>query len=266
MAVERELLEQFQQRFQTACGREYFNGDIHAMRDCFVNCVMRYTNRPNVKEKILTPSEQVSFESVKDHPNKVVCKKCEKVMMKTNMNRHKTTCKGVPLKTCMYCFKVFGSVFSKHNHTRICKTKTIPVEMNQSTIICFGQTENMDFVLENEKYYEKYLPKLRNHFDVVVDFVFFNKDRTDNHTIRKRVKKSELIEYRYGNQSWDHELPQTLLPRFWDTLEKVASVLKINDVLTQWRKDYDNNILSEMLYHKTNRGLVDETCILERII
>jgi hypothetical protein len=55
--------------------------------------------------------------------NKVQCEDCKKMVLQKKFERHKKTCKGVPLDTCKYCLKKFDIQQSLSRHQKMCKEK-----------------------------------------------------------------------------------------------------------------------------------------------
>jgi len=194
-------------------------------------------------------------------------------MVRSSIHRHMKTCKKVSKTTCSFCSKEFASNNSRNHHHRICKQRNVNTVIhnnnqsytnsfnttNNTFHIQFGSTECIEFIRELRQRDER-LDTLQHNFNDLVDLLFFNKNREDNQTIRKSIKKSDLFELRY-NDIWDAEPSSTVVPKFLQLLSKLAnSAFNTND------KDFnvDVKVIKEFIYYKTKRGPLDETHILQK--
>jgi hypothetical protein len=198
-----------------------------------------------------------------------------------NYDKHKETCKGVPLSQCRFCPKTFLTRSGKSKHQKKCNEKTQivtitepsqqqqePCLINNGNItinitnnivqnnitLNFGQ-ENVSYLLENQT--PEVQRALRSLVDSL-DVVHFNKDHPENHTVRKLNKKSNLMEFKTADDRWEHECCRTGIPKLRHNLkEQLKMTFDDNTQIT----DPD---LRELLYHKSLRGLIDENSILSK--
>lgn len=120
----------------------------------------------------------------------------------------------------------------------------------------FGK-EELGYILENMETD----PRIRQCFKSLVDtieLVHFNKDHPENQTVRKLNKKSNTIEFRTGQDRWEHECCKTGIPKLRHNLKEHLKVT------------FDDNTrftdpdLRELLYYKSIRGCVDVSDILNK--
>lgn len=274
MAVEREIIEQFKKRFEIACGREYFNGDIHDMRECFVKCVMLYTNKP---EKVMEKVEQFSFEPITNDKNMFTCKQCSYTTeYKSNYTRHckrKTGCSyqtanvdmirsvnDESTSTGVVCDGYVNVNDDNVNERVNMSTSNIPlhkmtckgVPMNNNINIRFGN-ENLEYIKQMRETDER-VDQVIQCLSDVLDLVYFNADYPENQTVRKTNKKTDLIETRLNNDEWEQDESHVVIPKIIANLEKIANV--------EYADKMKPRNFKELLYHKTVRGPKSEKNIL----
>lgn len=137
---------------------------------------------------------------------------------------------------CRVCSKVFVHQSSCSRHQKQCGV------LPGKPIRTFGK-EDVAFV--ESRIDERYALAMRNVSDAL-DLLFFNKDRPWNQTLRKRVKKSDLMDI-YLDTGWTHkpanEVNQALRTRF--------GFVPIKDTL-----------FKDLVYAKTKRGPRTELSIL----
>lgn len=222
--------------------------------------------------------EQRKNECKNANPQQVQCSGCETTIQVRNYDKHKETCKGVPLAQCRFCPKTFLTRSGKSKHQKKCKEKTQivttteePSQQQQPPAQClinngnmtinitnitlnFGQ-ENVSYLLENQT--PEIQRALRSLVDSV-DVVHFNKDHPENHTVRKLNKKSNLMEFKTADDRWEHECCRTGIPKLRHNLkEHLKTTFDDNTQIT----DPD---LRELLYHKSLRGLIEEKSIVSK--
>ena len=91
-----------------------------------------------------------------------------------------------------------------------------------------------------------------------IDLVHFNADHPENQTIRKLNKKSEFLEIRTPNNTWEMENDKIGIEKMQRNLEQTFQT-KFDDA-----DDLNRSALSEMLYQKTLRGEIPEEEILNK--
>jgi hypothetical protein len=99
-----------------------------------------------------------------------------------------------------------------------------------------------------------------DHMSILTDLYFFNKEYPENQTVRKINKKSDLIEFRDGDQ-WVPEPSRTGVPRFLNALSKYTQA--VFDVEHDFSGCSVRNI-RDILQYKTKRGNLPDTKILQR--
>lgn len=98
-----------------------------------------------------------------------------------------------------------------------------------------------------------------DHMSILTDLYFFNKDYPENQTVRKINKKSDLIEFRDGDQ-WVPEPSRTAVPRFLNALSKYTQ--EVFDVVHDFSGCSVRNT-RDILQYKTKRGELPDTRILQ---
>lgn len=167
------------------------------------------------------------------------CYQCALVVLSRNYKRHKTRCKGVPKNTCEHCRREFKHASSLSRHRKSC-----------STFKAFGQ-ENTLFYKEGAKTDERYT-LAASYFSDALDLLYFNADRPENQTVRKQNKKSDLIELRLRDGTWESV-----------GSKEAVSRLKEN-TFNNVDLDLKNTTLKDLLYAKTKRGTRSEESILDK--
>ena len=99
-----------------------------------------------------------------------------------------------------------------------------------------------------------------DHMSLLTDLYFFNKDYPENQTVRKINKKSDLIEFRDGDQ-WVPEPSRTAVPRFLTALTKYTQ--EVFDVQHDFSGCSVRNA-RDIIQHKTKRGDLNDARILQR--
>ena len=209
-----------------------------------------------------------------DH-KKVKCDGCHIFILAKNVNNHRDVCRGVPTNVCRFCDKVFKSRSGKCKHQKRCETRqhndyqvqaqesivgnniTINITNNiiQNNItLNFGQ-ENVSYLLDSSKH------DIQNAIRSIVDsidLVHFNKDHPENHTVRKLNKKSHTMEFKTGDDRWEHECCKTGIPKLRHNLKERLNVV-FDDVV-----QFSDPEIRELLYYKSIRGFIDENEIASR--
>jgi len=99
-------------------------------------------------------------------------------------------------------------------------------------------------------------------FSVLMDLVYFNADIPQNHTIRKMIKKSDIIEIR-DNDLWNpistNSVIQTILRPICKLAQGLADVPE--NMFTA--DDYSKQNFNDIMYWKTQRGNLNAERILQ---
>ena len=107
---------------------------------------------------------------------------------------------------------------------------------------------------------QELLQHQNDHMSILTDLYFFNKEYPENQTVRKINKKSDLIEFRDGDQ-WVPEPSRTGVPRFLNALSKYTQA--VFEVEHDFSGCSVRNI-RDILQYKTKRGDLPDTKILQR--
>jgi hypothetical protein len=246
---------------------------------------------------ILDVSSQVhsysdnSFTNLED--NRVRCNACEKILLKNSWKTHQPRCKETPKNTCKFCKKTFAHQPSYSRHKKTCKQKPVP-EPEPVTRRFFGSTENVDSYIQRKDYDER-LVGIHKRFDILLSLLFFNADHPENQTVRKRLSKSDYIEFFHDNR-WLSCESMTAFPKLLEVMGKLAALFcplseaelqqlrgprnnnKQKDpdwddsvamlLYDKWAEQYLNpdrgrtNALKDLLYNRTQNGPMSEESIL----
>lgn len=234
-------------------------------------------NDEDVASRFVNMTEDLKFE----------CKFCHVRMGKFKRNRHVITCKGVPVNTCEFCRKTFANAQSKCNHRKTCKAVT---NSNKSTtdpvvaaaavetttagtvyniynfyeyqqVIMFGN-EDVRYLRDKEAMDERYREAVKS-FPSMLDLLYFNADHEENHTVRKRTKKSNIIEFRHGD-SWVGEGTETAIPKLLAQMQqKIAEAFGDANLALSMNVPQKTNHMTECLHNRTDRGLTGEGNIVD---
>lgn len=109
------------------------------------------------------------------------------------------------------------------------------------------------FYNENSKTDERYTLAARCFSDAL-DLLYFNADRPENQTVRKNNKKSDLIELRLRDGTWESIGSKEAVSRLKENTERAFLGLA----------DIKNTTLKDLLYDKTKRQARSEETILEK--
>lgn len=107
---------------------------------------------------------------------------------------------------------------------------------------------------------QEFLQRQNTHMSMLTDLYFFNRDYPQNQTVRKTNKKSNVIEFRDGDQ-WIPEPSRTGVPRLVNSLSKYTR--DIFDVNLQDFSGWSLSSAQDILYYKTKRGDVPDDQILK---
>ena len=144
------------------------------------------------------------------------------------------------------------SIVNNINITNVVNNNVI--QQHNNITIQFGN-ENVSHLLEDQS------PEIQRAIRSIVDsidLVHFNKDNPENHTVRKLNKKSNMMEFKTGDDRWEHECCKTGIPKLRHNLKERLNVL------------FDDNTrftdpdIRELLYYKSIRGCVDASEILSK--
>ena len=98
---------------------------------------------------------------------------------------------------------------------------------------------------------------------VLMDLVYFNTDIPQNHTIRKPMKKSDVIECR-DNELWNPMPTNTVVQTILNPICKLAQrMINDTDITYFSPKDYSKQNFNDIIYSKTQRGNLKEQRILQ---
>lgn len=212
----------------------------------------------------------------KNVQEKVQCEGCDVVVLAKNMTTHREVCRGVPTTVCRFCNKGFKSRSGKCKHQKQCelrhKNLDPPVQTQESFVgnnitinitnnivqnnitLNFGQ-ENVSYLLDSSR--QDIQNAIRSIVDSI-DLVHFNKDHPENHTVRKLNKKSHTMEFKTGEDRWEHECCKTGIPKLRHNLKERLNIV-FDDVV-----QFSDPEIRELLYYKSIRGLIDENEIISR--
>ena len=196
-------------------------------------------------------------------------------------------CRGVPKNTCKFVLKL--SIDIKVVQNTKSSVKENPVNYNNAIVcdpspVSYGNTyidnsvnngtinnnnfnntivfngfgrEDVSYLTSNIGT-DNRIKTIRKNITDTMDLVHFNADHPENQTVRKLNKKSDLIEFRTPDNTWEYESEKTGLKKLQLNLEQQFRT-KFDDV-----DDFNRSALSEILYHKTQRGGIPEDDILSK--
>ena len=116
--------------------------------------------------------------------------------------------------------------------------------------------ENMDYLVERLQND----PVIRNavlDFGIAYDLIHNNSDHPENQTIRKPVKKDDIIYVRNADDNWDGHPSKTIIPRIKENLER-----KLNTRFTG-EQLLSNKAIRELIWQKSCSGSRNEDEILK---
>ena len=237
--------------------------------------------------------DKLEFRFVDVGDSKFQCKLCHSCMGRFKRKRHINTCKKVPANTCEFCHKTFANAQSKCNHRKTCKSRNTtkspadpdPVSNtntnsnnttnstnitniynfyettnNYQQVIVFGN-EDVRYLREKQAVDERYREVVKS-FASTLDLFYFNADHEENHTVRKRTKKSNMIEFRHGD-SWVGEGTETAIPKLLAQMkQKIEEAFGDANLATQMNVPKKPNHVTECLHSRTDRGLTVECNII----
>lgn len=120
--------------------------------------------------------------------------------------------------------------------------------------VSHGQ-EDVKYLLELINIDERY-EKAKKCLSTIMDLIYFNKDHPNNQTVRKRNKKSDLIEFRVNdNGDWSYEESSTAAPKI------LNNIYKLVDQFFEMNNNTCKNI-KDFLYYKTKLGSRPEQQII----
>jgi len=130
-------------------------------------------------------------------------------------------------------------------------TNVINIQVNTFT------KENMDYLVERLQND----PVIRNavvlDFGIAYDLIHNNSDHPENQTIRKPVKKDDIIYVRNADDNWDGHPSKTIIPRIKENMER-----KLNTRFTG-EQLLSNKAIREMIWQKSCSGTRNEEDILK---
>ena len=135
------------------------------------------------------------------------------------------------------------------NNNTVNVTNVFNIQVNTFT------KENMDYLVERLQND----PVIRNavlDFGIAYDLIHNNSDHPENQTIRKPVKKDDIIYVRNADDNWDGHPSQTIIPRIKENLER-----KLNTRFTG-EQLLSNKAIREMIWQKSCSGSRHEEDIL----
>ena len=178
---------------------------------------------------------------------------------------------------CKFCFKQYTSPSVKCKHQKICKKNPQLTVSNNITNINQNITNNISntnnitnnmmingFGREDVSYLtgniatDIRINTIRKTLTDTMDLVHFNADHPENQTVRKLNKKSDLMEFKTPDNTWESEPDKTGLKKMQQNLEQKFQT-KFDD-----EDDFNRSALSEILYQKSQRGGIPEDDILSK--
>ena len=214
--------------------------------------------------------------------NRVRCTVCDKQLLKRSMARH--SCRGAPINVCLFCKRSFNHSSNLTIHKKRCKQSLdnmvpVPVDTdcprqqsivqnitNNNNTVNNNVTINIQvntFTRENIDYLVDRLqndPVIRNgvlDFGIAYDLIHNNSDHPENQTIRKPVKKDDMIYVRNADDNWDGHPSKTIIPRIKENLERKFNTRFTGEQLLS------NKAIREMIWHKSCSGSRNEEDILK---
>jgi len=211
--------------------------------------------------------------------SKFECKLCHSCMGRFKRKRHLITCKKVPANTCEFCHKTFANAQSKCNHRKTCKARNDTTKSpadpvvnttnnitniynfyettnNYQQVIVFGN-EDVRYLRDKHAVDERYREVVKS-FASMLDLFYFNADHEENHTVRKRTKKSNMIEFRHGD-SWVGEGTETAIPKLLAQMkQKIEEAFGDANLALSMDVPKKPNHMTECLHNRTDRGLTVE--------
>jgi len=120
-------------------------------------------------------------------------------------------------------------------------------------LVAFGQEDTL-FYDKSSKTDERYT-LAASCFSDALDLLYFNADRPENQTVRKNNKKSDLIELRLRDGTWDAIGSKEAVSRLKENTERAFNVSFLS---------VKHTTLKDLLYAKTKRQARSEETILEK--
>jgi hypothetical protein len=245
----------------------------------------------NVSRAPKTEAQNVTMEAqnvILPSKDTFICDECQKVVLRHNYRRHVRACKGVRVDQCMFCRKVFSTRSGKSRHQKLCEQQhdtTRNRERNESVhVVCppnIVNNINITNVVNNHIHQQQNVQNITIQFgnehvshllkdqtpeiqkairSIVdsIDLVHFNKDCPENQTVRKLNKKSNMMEFKTGDDRWEHECCKTGIPKLRHNLKE-----RLN-ILFEDNNRFTDPDLRELLYYKSIRGCVDASEVLTK--
>lgn len=246
---------------------------IHICPNCRYTTDCKSNLNRHLKKK--TPCGVV-IKYIESGNNMVQCKDCLDTSTKDEFLYHLNKCKGVPANACEFCNKLLRSRQSKCNHRKTCKARNETIKSSSSKnntsniyniynfyetnnyqqVIMFGN-EDFRYLREKQAVDERYREVIKS-FPSMLDLLYFNADHEENHTVRKRTKKSNMIEFRHGD-SWVGEGAETAIPKLLAQMQqKIAEAFGDADLALSMDLPKKANHMTECLQNRTDRGLTLE--------
>jgi hypothetical protein len=127
-------------------------------------------------------------------------------------------------------------------------------------VIVFGN-EDVRYLREKQAVDERYREVVKS-FASILDLFYFNADHEENHTVRKRTKKSNMIEFRHGD-SWVGEGTETAIPKLLAQMkQKIEEAFGDAQLASSMDVPKKPNHVTECLHSRTDRGLTVECNII----
>lgn len=252
---------------------------IHSCSKCSYTTDCKSNFNRHIRKKIPCG---VSIKYTELGDDLVRCNDCLKNSTKHDFVYHLKKCKGIPVNACEFCNTLLKSRQSKCNHRKTCKARTTtspdplpqPVSTNSNTgnvtniynfyetnnnyqqVIVFGN-EDVRYLRDKQAVDERYLEAVKS-FPSMLDLFYFNADHEENHTVRKRTKKSNMIEFRHGD-SWVGEGTETAIPKLLAQMQqKITEAFGDAGVALSMDVPKKPTHMTECLHNRTDRGLTVE--------
>ena len=162
---------------------------------------------------------------------RIKCNCCEKILTKIKFNRHKTTCKGVPKNTCIYCKKYFNSQQNHSRHQKICKLNPINMEIKvpASTSTTEAPTSNIATQIVNNYYVNN---SINNS---TVNSTVDNSSTNNNNTVNNN---NTITFTSFGRENLEHLTSQVMIdPR----LNNIRKCYRDTVDLSHFNADHPEN-------------------------
>jgi hypothetical protein len=188
------------------------------------SCTYTTTNKSNYTRHIKTVCNKneltigdKQFSVLNDR--QVHCVICDKCILRASAKKH--SCRGAPKNTCKFCGKTFNHASNINAHNKICKQNPDNQNSFSHNVFCHENLEYLRVRIHTE-------PRVRqviSDFGTALSLIYFNADHPENQTIRKPVKKDDMIYLRsegstVAKPEWLPYPSQVAIPKIRDNIER----------------------------------------------